>query len=134
MCHEILIFGQKYFSTKLMKIYPLNHCCFGNTVVYLLHFFHNRLEALDGKLVFLTWMWFLWGLLAHLVYQPKSLIQSCFVHCHHWHHPASVSVLSSVHTSPWHMVRHGNFILSIHMHICHPYMHIKYLMILTCSF
>ena len=30
--------------------------------------------------------------LAHLVYQPKSLIQSCFVHhhwhwhCHRWHH------------------------------------------------
>ena len=45
--------------------------------------------------------------LAHLVYQPKSLIQSCFVH------RASVTV--SVHTSPCHRVRHRNFIFSIHM-------------------
>ena len=70
--------------------------------------------------------------LAHLVYQPKNLIQSCFVHCHHWHHPASASL--SVHTSPWHMVRHRNFILGTHMHICPPYVHIKYLMILTYGF
>ena len=67
--------------------------------------------------------------LAHLVFQPKSFIQSCFVR---WHHPESVS--ASVHTSPWHMVRHRNFILGTHMHICPPYMHIKYLMVLTCSF
>ena len=74
--------------------------------------------------------------LAHLVYQPKGLIQSCFVHHCHWRHPALASVLasSSVHTSPWHMVRHRNFILGTHMHICPLYMHIKYLMILTCSF
>ena len=68
--------------------------------------------------------------LAHLVYQPKSLIQSCFVHCR----LASALAPASVHTSPWHMVRHRNFILGTHMHICPPYMHIKYLMILTCSF
>ena len=74
--------------------------------------------------------------LAHLVYQSKSLIQSCFVCCHHWHCPASslVSSLSSVHTSPWHMVRHRNFILGTLMYICPPYMHIRYLMVLTCSF
>ena len=71
--------------------------------------------------------------LAHLVYQPKSLIQSCFVHHCRWHCPALVSV-SSVHISPWHMVRHRNLILGTHMHICPPCMHIKYLMILTCSF
>ena len=47
------------------------------------------------------------GFLAHLVYQPKSLIQSCFVRCHCWCHPASV--LASVHTSPWHIVRHRKF-------------------------
>ena len=72
--------------------------------------------------------------LAHLVYQPKSLIQSCFVHRRRWHRPVSASAVLSVHTSPWHMVRHRNFILGTHMHICPPYMHIKYLMILTCSF
>ena len=74
--------------------------------------------------------------LAHLVYRPKSLIQSCFVHRRHWCRPASALAvaLSSVHTSPWYMGRHRNFILGTHMHICPPYMHIKYLMILTCSF
>ena len=65
--------------------------------------------------------------LAHLVYQPKSLIQSCFVSRHRWRHPASA--LASVHTFPWHRVRHTNFIFGIHMHICPPYIHIKYLVI-----
>ena len=74
--------------------------------------------------------WFL----AHLVYQPKSLIQSCFV-CHRrWHRLASASSLSSVHTSPWHMVRHRNFILGTLVQICPPHMHIKYSMILISSF
>ena len=76
---------------------------------------------------------FIWFFLAHLVYQPKSLIQSCFVHhcwcwhCHHWcwHHLC---------IPPWHRVRHRNFIFDIHMHVYPPFMHIKYLMILTCSF
>ena len=44
--------------------------------------------------------------LAHLVYQPKSLIQS-------YNHALSVG---------------------IHKHTCPQYMHIKYLVILTCSF
>ena len=44
------------------------------------------------------------------------------------------TLASAVHTSPWHMVRHRNFIFGIHKHICPPYIHIKYLMILTCSF
>ena len=41
---------------------------------------------------------------------------------------------SSVHTSPWHRVRHRNFIFGIHIHIYPPYMHIKCLVILACSF
>ena len=44
------------------------------------------------------------------------------------------SLSQSVHTSPWHRVIHRNFIFDIHMHIYSPYMHIKYLVILTCSF
>ena len=47
---------------------------------------------------------------------------------------SSLASSSSVHTSPWDMVTHRNFILGTHVHICPPYMHIKYLMILTCSF
>ena len=42
--------------------------------------------------------------------------------------------LSSVHTSPWHRVRHGNLIFGIYVHTCPPCMHIKYFVILTCSF
>ena len=44
------------------------------------------------------------------------------------------SLALSVHTSPCHRVRHRNFIFGIHMHICPPYVHIKYVVILTCSF
>ena len=71
------------------------------------------------------------GFLAHLVYQPKSRIQSCFVH----HVSSSLlvssalasSALVSVHTSPSHRVRHTNFIFGTHMHQCPPSnMHIKY--------
>ena len=47
---------------------------------------------------------------------------------------ASALALSSVHTSPWHRIRHRNFIFGIHIHTSPPYMHIKYLVILTCSF
>ena len=69
--------------------------------------------------------------MAHLVYQPKSLIQSYFVvRRRRWHRPA-LSSSSSVHTSPCHRVRHRNFIFGTHMHICPPHMHIKYLVILT---
>ena len=71
--------------------------------------------------------------LAHLVYQPKSLIQSCFVH-----RASSLSLASSlalsVHTSPSHGVRRANFIFGTHMHLCSSYVHIKYLVILACSF
>ena len=41
---------------------------------------------------------------------------------------------SSVHTSPWHRVRHRNFIFIIHMYLCLPYIHINYLVIVTCIF
>ena len=47
--------------------------------------------------------------------------------------PSSLALASSVHT-PQHRVRHRSFIFGIHMHICPPYTHIKYLVILTCSF
>ena len=82
-----------------------------------------RRKNFDAKIYFL----------AHLVDQPKSLIQSCFVH-RRWH-PALVSMLvSSVHTSSWHVVIHRNYIFGIHTHIYPPFMHTKYLLILTCSF
>ena len=68
--------------------------------------------------------------MAHLVYQPKSLIQSCFVH----HHPVSALALVCVHSSPWHRVRHRSFMFGTHMHLCPSHTHIKYLAILTCSF
>ena len=49
--------------------------------------------------------------------------------------PSSLaSPLVSVHTSPCHRVRHRDFIFSIHMYTCPPYMHIKYFVILICSF
>ena len=44
------------------------------------------------------------------------------------------SLASSMHTSLWCRLRHRNFIFGIHMHICPPFMHIKYLVILACSF
>ena len=61
--------------------------------------------------------------LAHLVYQPKSLIQPWFVCCwHHWcwcHHHLC--------TPPPGTGLEGNFTFGIHMHACPPHMHIKYL-------
>ena len=54
--------------------------------------------------------------LAHLVYRPKRLIQSCFVRC------ASSSLLLSlltlsVHTSPSHRFKHRNFLFCTEMHL-----------------
>ena len=49
--------------------------------------------------------------------------------------PSSLAFASSsVHTSLCHGVSRRNFIFSLHMNICLPYMHITYLVILTCSF
>ena len=64
--------------------------------------------------------------MAHLVYQPKRLIQSCF-------DPRASSALaslaSSVHNPPGNRVRHRNFSFGW------PYVTIKYdLVIQTCSF
>ena len=47
---------------------------------------------------------------------------------------ASVLALASVHASPCYRLRHRNFIFGIHMHTYSLHMHIKYLVILTCSF
>ena len=86
---------------------------------------------LPSTFVVLMWSWLV-IFLAHLVYQPKSLMQSWFVRrcwhwrrwCH-WHHlctPPPVTGLDR------------NFIFGTHLHICPPCMHIKYLVILTCDF
>ena len=50
------------------------------------------------------------------------------------HRPASLPVSSSGHTSPSHRLKHRNFILGTDMHLCPSHMHIKYSVILTCSF
>ena len=69
------------------------------------------------------------GFLACLVFYQMSLcnhdlsvVHSC---C-----PAS----ASVHSPPSHRIQDRNFIFSMNMHMCPQYMHIKYLVILTCSF
>ena len=69
--------------------------------------------------------------LAHLVYQPKSLIQSCFVRRRRWCRrrcPASELVLaSSVHNSPWHRIIHRNLaailVFFFHLLFCHTDSH-----------
>ena len=126
--------------------------------------------------------------MGYLVYQPKGLIQLCFV-ClrHRWHqhwchlctpspatgldieasylvhirpslthikylvilicclynHALSIAVTVGVRVaitfvvcvqSSSHMVRHRKFINGVKMYTCPLYMHIKYLVILTCSF
>ena len=45
---------------------------------------------------------------------------------------ASASLVS-VYTSPCHRFTHKSIIFGRHMHLCPSYMHIKYLVILTCS-
>ena len=64
--------------------------------------------------------------LAHLVYQPKGPVHSCFVSWH-W-------CCRHLCTPPCHRIRHRNIIFDIPMQICPPYVHIKYLIILTFSF
>ena len=71
-------------------------------------------------------------LLAHLVYQPKSLIQSCLVH--RASSLASSLLASSVHTSPSHRFKYRSFLFGTDMHLCSPHILIKYLVILACSF
>ena len=50
-----------------------------------------------------------------------------------WRHLVSASA-ASVHSPPSHRIQDRNFIFSMNMHMCPQYMHIKYLVILTCSF
>ena len=56
---------------------------------------------------------------------------SCVVVIRCRHHLASAS--TSVHSPPSHRIQDRNFIFSMNMHMCPQYMHIKYLVILTCS-
>ena len=62
---------------------------------------------------------------------------SCIVVIRHWRRLALASALASlasVHSPPSHRIQDRNFIFSMNMHMCPQYMHIKYLVILTCSF
>ena len=43
-------------------------------------------------------------------------------------------LLSSVYSPASHMVKHRNFIFGVNMYTCSQYMHVKCLVILTCSF
>ena len=67
--------------------------------------------------------------LAHLVFYQTSLCNHDLSVVHSCH-PAS----ASVHSPPSHRIQDRNFIFSMNMHMCPQYMHIKYLVILTCSF
>ena len=70
--------------------------------------------------------------LAHLVFYQMSLCNHDLSVVHSYR-PVSVS-LASVHSPPSHRIQDRNFIFSMNMHMCPQYMHIKYLVILTCSF
>ena len=58
---------------------------------------------------------------------------SCIVVVWRRHRPALASS-ASVLSPPSHRIQDRNFIFSMNMHMCPQYMHIKYLVILTCSF
>ena len=58
---------------------------------------------------------------------------SCIVVVRCRHHPAS-ALWASVHSPPSNRIQDRNFIFSMNMHMCPQYMHIKYLVILTCIF
>ena len=55
--------------------------------------------------------------LVHVVCQPNSLIQSCFVR--------HASLALSAQTSPSHRFKYKNFIFGTDLHLCPPYTHIK---------
>ena len=88
--------------------------------------FDDIMTSSLGRLAALLAMLFSLGFLAHLVYQPKSLIESCFSH--------RALALVSVHTSPGTGLDIETSYFGPHVHICLPYMHIKHLVILTYSF
>ena len=80
----------------------------------------------DKKIFFLDF-WLIWFINQRALYNHAlSIIVGIGV-------GIGVSI-TFVHTSPWHRVRYRNFIFGTHMHTCPPYMHIKYLVILTCGF
>ena len=74
--------------------------------------------------------WLIWysTKLAYVI----MICPSCIVVVRRWHRPALAS--ASVHSPPCHRIQDRNFIFSMNMHMCPQYMHIKYLVILTCSF
>ena len=68
-----------------------------------------------------------WGFLAHLVFYQTSLCNHDLSIVHSCH-----LAVASVHSPPSHRIQDRNFIFSMNMHMCPQYMHIKYLVILTC--
>ena len=101
---------------------------------------NQKLHIKDGGWKFELWIvgllegfWLIW-------YSTKRayvimICPSCIVVVRHQrrHRPALVS-LASVHSPPSHRIQDRNFIFNMNMHMCPQYMHIKYLVILTCSF
>ena len=82
----------------------------------------------EGTSQIIGFYWLIW-------YSTKRayvimICPSCIVVVRCQHHPAS----ASVHSPPSHRIQDRNFIFSMNMHMCPQYMHIKYLVILTCSF
>ena len=69
------------------------------------------------------------GFLVHLVFYQMSLCNHDLSVVHSCHLASA-----SVHRPPSHRIQDRNFIFSMNMHMCPQYMHIKYLVILTCSF
>ena len=110
----------------LTSLSHLNLMCFGIwaikslSCVFLADYMPNELWSIWTYILF----WLVWFINQRALYNHALSIIG--------HHPASV--LSSVHSSTWHRVIHRYFIFGTHMHICPPYMHIKYLVILTQVF
>ena len=98
------------------------------------------LETFNTILLYYVGFWLIW-------YSTKRayvimICPLCIVVVWHWrqHHLASASAASalaastSVHSPPSHRIQDRNFIFSMNMHMYPQYMHVKYLVILTCSF
>ena len=115
----------------------INQCCVHTVTIYsmckqvLLNFRHSNHPKMNRDTACQPYCASRPTIFGSFGFSTKEPYTIMLCRCH-WHRPALASV--SVHTSPWHMVRHRNFILGTHTLICPPYMHIKYLMILTCSF
>ena len=72
--------------------------------------------------------------LAHLVFYQMSLCNHDLSIVHSCRPASALASSGSVHSPPSHRIQDRNFIFSMNMHMCPQYMHIKYLVILTCSF